>query len=163
VSTEWDNIKNLLKSPSEGEPVFPWHELEGRVKRSNFFKFSMMTFNVYYLSLILTFAMAGGFAAYKAIDFSKKMVDKNKTIEQKERNEKIIMHTLDSLDQIVKKNDSLAVSENKDNQKIIQARTIKQPDQPPDTVTNIVVKKTVVKKQLIVKKPQIKDTVIIRK
>jgi hypothetical protein len=101
VSKDWDHINKLLKSSpdkDEGEPVFPWHELEKRVKRSNFFKFSAMTLNVYYVSIFIIFAIWTGLISYKIVNYNHQLIQNNllslksDSISRYNRNHEKILH-----------------------------------------------------------------------
>jgi hypothetical protein len=185
VNNNWNDIEKLFKSSlgnnPGGEPVDPWTGIEKRVIRSNFFRFSAATFNVYYLTIIMVFISSLGFSAYKAVSYKWELTKKNGIIRQYQRKgleEKIKVYLADS---VKTQTDTAKLKNNKEEnpvennkhdsiekpitKKAVNGTLVKQvsPDVLPDTITRVFVKKKVIKKQLFLKKPQqVKDSIVIK-
>lgn len=173
VSNDWNDINKifdskLLGNMPDGEPVVPWKGIERRVKLSNFLRFSFVTFNIYYLSIILSFASASGVIVYHSIK-------KNKSIQNElpvEPN-KIPQNNLLKIDSVDQKCDTIVNTsttdtcadisgrkqeKNKDTKKLL----LQKKEEPHiDTVINVVTNKKIVNQQVVVKRRKhFKDTVI---
>lgn len=123
MRNEWDNIGSMLKSSlgkyQEGEPIDPWQEFEKRVKRSNFFKFSLVTFNIYYFSIMIIFAFGAGFTTYKVINYNHQLIILNNLIAH--GSDSINKHSNNKIanNQTRKMTDSVSITSlKKDNSKI---------------------------------------------
>jgi hypothetical protein len=181
VSSDKNDMGKLFKSSLEinpgGEPIDPWSEIEKRVIRTNFLRFNLASFNIYYLSLILLFASSAGFSAYTAVSFHRELNKKNAIIRQYQKNELETRIKAYIVDSIKKANDSdKKIIHNEETVPPLANQTLKNikdknlinntmkesgtPDSKTDTIVRITVKKKVIKKQLFVRKQQqVKDSV----
>jgi hypothetical protein len=175
VSNDWNDINKifdskLLGNMPDGEPVVPWKGIEKRVKLSNFLRFSFVTFNIYYLSLILTFALATGVIVYHFIKENRDIQKKESHFKQDQLQQSNILE-VDSIhrqsDTVVKAIDaedrSISVNKTQKKSKVVNDLSKKKESKDPqtDTVTNVVVSKKVINQQVVIKrKRQLKDTTI---
>ncbi len=166
-----------------------WSRLSSKLSRSNFLKFSFVTFNVYYLLALLTFAGTATFTGYKNLRLTKEVKQLEQTIEtyQKEKPTQVLSVPLDSdriNPQIIKANKSgdakTAVGNNpglqgknvniegvKPSNVVLAVKdTSRKIDSKPvqvDTTNSKKIKR--VKKTIAIKKDKVvvKDTVVITK
>jgi hypothetical protein len=67
-----------------------WLTLNSKLKRSNFLKFSIVTFNVYYLLALLTFAGTATYSGFNNHKLTKKVNQLEQTIKTYQKSERIV-------------------------------------------------------------------------
>ena len=77
MHNEKDNIENLFSKKFEKFEVKSsdqeWLELSSKLSKTNFLKFSFITFNVYYLMVLVTFAGTATFTGIRNMQLSNKV------------------------------------------------------------------------------------------
>jgi hypothetical protein len=88
------NIEKLFSKKFEHFEVTTseedWLKLNSKLKRNNFLKFSLVTFNVYYLLALITFAVTATFSGLNNHKLTKKVDQLEKTIKTYQKKEFIL-------------------------------------------------------------------------
>jgi len=180
VSKDWNDIEKLFNDASlgnnpSGDPVVPWSSIEKKVIRSNFFKYSFTTFNVYSLAVIIGLASTVGCLTYSTISKNIELKAKEKIIRQYQQDEMDEKAKSVGVDSIISLSDTLVRDckiEAKQNQPLgnkveknkmdNEPKPAKKVEVQPDTITNVIVNKKVVKKQIFIKRTKLlRDSIVI--
>ena len=182
------NIEKLFSKKFEHFEVTAseedWLQLNSKLWRSNFLKFSTLTFNIYYLLALITFAGTATYSGFNNHHLTKKVDQLEKTIKTYQRkNVTFPVDSVKSSEIFIEPNPKKDVSNRtpiKAEPTVAKVATVKmlQPvDRPaindsalkindnPIQIDSHLVRKTKVVKSIIVKKNSVvvKDTMIITK
>jgi hypothetical protein len=86
-----DLYKNNFSESGERPPGYNWDEMNRKLKRRLFFRFSPAKFNIYYLLLLISFSGFSSYSGYRSYKLQKE-------IRQKEMHYKT---SIDSLKQVI--------------------------------------------------------------
>ena len=94
MSNRNDDIDKLFSKKFEKYEVKTseeeWLELSPKLSRSNFLRFSYITFNIYYLSVIMVLAATVGFAGVKNYQLTQKLISLEQNVKTSSPKEKTI-------------------------------------------------------------------------
>lgn len=93
MHNEKDNIGELFSKKFEKFEVKSsdqeWLELSSKLSKSNFLKFSFITFNVYYLMALVAFAGTATFTGIRNIQLSQKVQNLEQTVKSYQKQEEV--------------------------------------------------------------------------